>query len=123
MNATALNHNAVIGVDAWGLADETDRRFRKTAAITLLVFVVLAIVIPLLKLAGLERGGGDTLDRRGNRRQDRRAEAVRRQLAESRRAEATGIAEAGTGQAQGRESTADAETRRADTRAAGRSGA
>jgi protein TonB len=64
MNATALNHNAVIGVDAWGLADETDRRFRKTAAITLLVFVVLAIVIPLLKLAGLERGGGDTLDRR-----------------------------------------------------------
>jgi len=64
MNATVLHHNAVIGVDAWGLADEVDRRFRKTAAIALLVFLVLAIVIPLLKLAGLERGGGDTLDRR-----------------------------------------------------------
>lgn len=64
MNATVLQHNAMIGVDAWGLADETDRRFRRTAAIALLVFLVLAVVIPLLKLAGLERGGGDTLDRR-----------------------------------------------------------
>ena len=64
MNATALQDNAMIGVDAWGLADEADRRFRKTAAIALLVFLVLAIVIPLLNLAGLERGGGDTLDRR-----------------------------------------------------------
>lgn len=64
MNATALNYNAVIGVDAWGIAQETDRRFRKVAAVALLVFLILAVVIPLLKLAGLERGGGDTLDRR-----------------------------------------------------------
>ncbi|MDB5971750.1 MAG: hypothetical protein JWQ90_4200 [Hydrocarboniphaga sp.] len=64
MSATALHHNAVIGTDAWSLTDEADRLFRKVTTIALFVFLILAIVIPLLKLAGLERGGGDTLDRR-----------------------------------------------------------
>lgn len=62
MNASLAS--PLIGVDAWGLADEADRRFRRTAAAVLIPFLILAVVIPYLRLAGLERGGGDTLERR-----------------------------------------------------------
>ena len=64
MTAAAVDTRAIIGVDAWGLAEEADRRFRRVAGAALLAFLILAVVIPLLNFAGLERGGGDTLERR-----------------------------------------------------------
>jgi protein TonB len=54
----------LIGVDAWGFAQDTDRRFKRTMAAILLPFIVLMIVIPFIHLAGLQKGGGDTLERR-----------------------------------------------------------
>ena len=64
MSVLSSNQHNLIGVDSWGLAEEADRRFRRTAGVALAIFLALAITIPLLKLAGLERGGGETLDRR-----------------------------------------------------------
>ncbi|MDB5969757.1 MAG: hypothetical protein JWQ90_2207 [Hydrocarboniphaga sp.] len=50
MNATALHHNAVIGVDAWGLADETDRRFQRILVRVLAPVMALAIIVPWVRL-------------------------------------------------------------------------
>ena len=61
---SATFHNQPLGLDSWGIVDEADRRFRKVAAVAVALFLALAIVVPFLKLAGLQRGGGDTLERR-----------------------------------------------------------
>lgn len=48
----AMTHTsaAVIGVDAWGLAQETDRRFRRIAVRTFAPILALAIIVPWLQL-------------------------------------------------------------------------
>jgi len=50
--------------DSWQLPDETDRRFNRIVGISLLLFVIVGIVIPYLKLQGLKEGGGDTTEQR-----------------------------------------------------------
>lgn len=54
----------IVGLDGWELGENADRRFRRTVLSLLIPFVILAIIIPLLKLQGLQRGGGDTLEQR-----------------------------------------------------------
>ncbi len=61
---TAATLNKPLGVESWGIVDDTDRKFRRLSSIIVALFMALAILIPFLKLAGLQRGGGDTLDRR-----------------------------------------------------------
>nr|WP_241695983.1 AgmX/PglI C-terminal domain-containing protein [Solimonas terrae] len=46
------------------MTEEADRRFRKISGIMLLLFVVLGVLIPLIQLTGLQRGGGDTVEQR-----------------------------------------------------------
>lgn len=50
--------------DSWQLPEETDRRFNRIMGTALLLFVILGIIIPLLKLSGLQEGGGDTSEAR-----------------------------------------------------------
>ncbi len=52
----AVSDNRFMGVDAWGFASETDRRFRRVSRIMLVLFLILAVVIPFLHLAGLKKG-------------------------------------------------------------------
>lgn len=54
----------IVGLDGWELGENADRRFRRTVVSLLIPFLILAILIPLLKLEGLQRGGGDTLEQR-----------------------------------------------------------
>ena len=50
--------------DSWRLPDETDRRFNRIIAVSLILFVIVGIIVPLLKLQGLKSGGGDTTEQR-----------------------------------------------------------
>ena len=50
---------------AWTLGvDETDRRFNRILAITLVVFLVLSVAIQFVRTAGDEDGVGDELSDR-----------------------------------------------------------
>ncbi len=52
------------GPDTWGLPAEADRRFNRIILVSLILFVVVGVIVPMLKLAGLQRGGGDTVETR-----------------------------------------------------------
>ncbi|SEQ67838.1 hypothetical protein SAMN04488038_109108 [Solimonas aquatica] len=54
----------VTPLDGWDFSEQADRRFRRTSRIVLLLFVVLAVIITKLQLAGVQRGGGDTVQER-----------------------------------------------------------
>lgn len=53
-----------MSADSWHLPEETDRRFNRIVGVALTLFVIAGVVIPLLKLHGLQRGGGDTTETR-----------------------------------------------------------
>ena len=57
-----MNASFVTAFDGWDINAEADRRFRRIAGTLLLLFVVLGILIPLIKLSGLQRGGGETTE-------------------------------------------------------------
>ncbi|WP_020650061.1 AgmX/PglI C-terminal domain-containing protein [Solimonas variicoloris] len=59
-----MNASFVTAFDGWDLNAEADRRFRRIAGVLLAIFVVLGIVIPLIRLTGLQRGGGETIEQR-----------------------------------------------------------
>lgn len=50
--------------DGWHLPEETDRRFNRIVGIALTLFVIAGIVIPLIQLHGLQRGGGEGAEKR-----------------------------------------------------------
>jgi protein TonB len=54
----------VVSYDGWDLGDNADRRFRRIVAWIGIPALVLAIALPFLELAGLERGGGETVEQR-----------------------------------------------------------
>ncbi|HEX4872996.1 MAG TPA: AgmX/PglI C-terminal domain-containing protein [Nevskiaceae bacterium] len=60
-----MNATLMLGPDqGWGLAEASDRRFRRLAALLIVLYLVFAVIVPFLKLQGLERGGGETTERR-----------------------------------------------------------
>ena len=59
-----MNASFVTAFDGWNLTEEADRRFRKISGTMLLLFIVLGILIPLIQLTGLQRGGGETVEQR-----------------------------------------------------------
>lgn len=59
-----MNASFVTAFDGWDLNAEADRRFRRIAGVLLAIFVVLGILIPLIHLTGLQRGGGETIEQR-----------------------------------------------------------
>ncbi|WP_028081445.1 AgmX/PglI C-terminal domain-containing protein [Solimonas soli] len=59
-----MNASFVTAFDGWDINAEADRRFRRIAGALLALFVVLGIVIPLIHLTGLQRGGGETIEER-----------------------------------------------------------
>ncbi|HET8881979.1 MAG TPA: AgmX/PglI C-terminal domain-containing protein [Solimonas sp.] len=59
-----MNASFVTAFDGWNLTEEADRRFRKICGTLLLLFVVLGVLIPLIQLSGLQRGGGETVEQR-----------------------------------------------------------
>jgi TonB family protein len=61
---TTVTLNQPLGLDSWGIVSDADRRFRKVATVVVALFIALAILVPFLNLAGLQSGGGDTIERR-----------------------------------------------------------
>ncbi|NKF23770.1 AgmX/PglI C-terminal domain-containing protein [Solimonas marina] len=59
-----MNASFVTAFDGWSFTDDADRRFRKIYRAALIVFVILGIAIPLIKLTGLKSGGGETTEQR-----------------------------------------------------------
>lgn len=52
----------VLSAEGWSFNEAADRRFRRITTALLIVFLILAIVIPLLELMGVQEGGGETTD-------------------------------------------------------------
>lgn len=52
----------VLSAEGWSFNEAADRRFRRITTALLIVFLVLAIVIPFLELFGVQEGGGETTD-------------------------------------------------------------
>ena len=50
MTAAAVDTRAIIGVDAWGLAEEADRRFRRVARLTSAPILAAALLLPWIQL-------------------------------------------------------------------------
>lgn len=52
----------VLSAEGWSFTEAVDRRFRRITTVLLIVFLILAIVIPFLELLGVQEGGGETTD-------------------------------------------------------------
>lgn len=52
----------VLSAEGWAFSEAADRRYRRITTTLLAIFLVLAILIPLLELVGVEEGGGQTTD-------------------------------------------------------------
>lgn len=52
----------VLSESGWTYGEESDRRYRRIQSALLALFIVLAVVIPLLELVGVQEGGGETTD-------------------------------------------------------------
>lgn len=59
-----MSASFVSAFDGWKPTEEADRRFRRIYRTLLVIFVVLGIAIPLIRLTGLKRGGGETVEER-----------------------------------------------------------
>jgi len=59
-----MNASFVTAFDGWDLDAASDRRFRRLAGTLVVLVTVLGVVIPLIKLTGLQRGGGETIEER-----------------------------------------------------------
>lgn len=47
-------------LSSWHYAEEADARYRRIMRRLIVIYLVLAVIIPWLKLVGVERGGGDS---------------------------------------------------------------
>ena len=51
-----------LSAEGWDFDERADRRFRRITSTLLILFLILAIVIPFLELFGVQEGGGQTTD-------------------------------------------------------------
>jgi len=59
-----MSASFVTPLDGWNFGEDADRRFKRLTRTVLVIFIALGIAIPLIQLAGLQKGGGDTLEER-----------------------------------------------------------
>ena len=52
----------VLSAEGWSFNQQADARFKRITTRLLIIFVILAVVIPFLQLVGVQEGGGETTD-------------------------------------------------------------